>query len=197
LKRGWTRFWASVSLLFSLGAVGAVAQTKSLRKPVATARAAESRLAGIVPGQTTLTRATALLGPPRERDANSSSVRWSHCSDDLILETNSAGRIQTIRATRHLGQQPTAKCLETISATKWATGKGLRLGNSATRAVQIYGTPDSRSPSTKGGQQLELLYYAFDWVGPDVPQVMEVVCTVGKEGEPGRVVEITLAASSL
>jgi len=42
-----------------------------------------------------------------------------------------------------------------------------------------------------------LLYYAFDWTGPDTPQVMEVVCTVGENGEPGRVVEITLAASSL
>ena len=81
--------------------------------------------------------------------------------------------------------------------TSWATGKGLRLGDPATRAVRLYGRPDSRSPSTKGGQRLELLYYAFDWAGPDVPQVMEVVCTVVIEGEPGRVVEITLAASSL
>jgi hypothetical protein len=42
-----------------------------------------------------------------------------------------------------------------------------------------------------------LLYYAFDWAGPDVPQVMEVLCTAQKDGEPGRVVEITLAAASL
>lgn len=55
----------------------------------------------------------------------------------------------------------------------------------------------SRSPSTKNGQPLELLYYAFDWAGPDVPQVLEVVCTAPKDGTPGRVVEITLAASSL
>jgi len=61
----------------------------------------------------------------------------------------------------------------------------------------LYGEPDSRSPSTKDGQRLELLYYAFDWAGPDVPQVMEVLCTVGQGGKPGRVVEITLAASSL
>ena len=74
---------------------------------------------------------------------------------------------------------------------------GLRLGDSANRVTRLYGKPDSRSPSTKGGQKLELLYYAFDWAGPDVPQVMEVLCTVGKDGEPGRVVEITLAASSL
>lgn len=55
----------------------------------------------------------------------------------------------------------------------------------------------SRSPSTKNGQRLELLHYAFDWAGPDVPQVMEVVCTPEKHGKPGRVVEITLAAGNL
>jgi len=42
-----------------------------------------------------------------------------------------------------------------------------------------------------------LLYYAFDWAGPEVPQVMEVVCTAPKDGTPGKVVEITLAAGSL
>lgn len=77
------------------------------------------------------------------------------------------------------------------------TGLGLRLTDTANRVRRIYGKPDSVSPSTKDGQRLELWYYAFDWAGPDVPQVMEVVCTVGKDGEPGRVVEITLAASSL
>jgi hypothetical protein len=71
------------------------------------------------------------------------------------------------------------------------------LNDLASRVVHIYGEPDSRSPSTKDGQRLELLYYAFDWAGADVPQVMEVLCTVEKDGVPGRVVEITLAASSL
>jgi hypothetical protein len=42
-----------------------------------------------------------------------------------------------------------------------------------------------------------LLYYAFDWAAPDVPQMMEVLCTVEKDGKPGRVIEITLSASSL
>ena len=79
----------------------------------------------------------------------------------------------------------------------WTTGKGLVLGDPAEKVAQLYGEPDSRSPSTKDGQPLELWYYAFDWAGPDVPQVMEVLCTKEKEGQPGRVVEITLAAPSL
>jgi hypothetical protein len=61
----------------------------------------------------------------------------------------------------------------------------------------LYGQPGSRGPSTKDGQQLELLYYAFDWAGPDVPQVMAVLCTPGSNAKPGRVVEITLMAPSL
>ena len=64
-------------------------------------------------------------------------------------------------------------------------------------ALELYGQPGSRGPSTKDGQQLELLYYAFDWAGPDVPQVMAVLCAPGSKAKPGRVVEITLMAPSL
>ena len=67
----------------------------------------------------------------------------------------------------------------------------------ATKVMELYGEPDSRSPSTKDGQPLELWYYAFDWAGPDVPQVMEVLSTKAHDGQPGHVVEITLAAPSL
>jgi hypothetical protein len=42
-----------------------------------------------------------------------------------------------------------------------------------------------------------LWYYAFDWAGPDVPQVMEVLRILEKDGKPGQVVEITLVAASL
>ena len=67
----------------------------------------------------------------------------------------------------------------------------------ALAGVPKVGNPDSHGPSTRAGQPLELLYCAFDWAGPDVPQVMQVVCTPEKDGQPGQVVEITLAASSL
>jgi hypothetical protein len=45
----------------------------------------------------------------------------------------------------------------------------------------------------KGTRELELLYYAFDWAGSDVPQVMEISC----ERSTGKVLEITLAFPSL
>ena len=196
MRHGWTRFWASVSLALLVTA-GTSAQTATIHKPVASFRASESRLAGLLPGQTRLARARVLFGKPRERDGQSSSVRWNRCGDDLVVETDSVGVIETVRLTRHLDQRRLEGCTAAVTATKWATGRGLGLGDSAARAIKLYGQPDSRSPSTKGGQRLELLYYAFDWAGPDVPQVLEVVCTVAKDGEPGRVVEITLAASSL
>jgi len=62
---------------------------------------------------------------------------------------------------------------------------GLRLSDSTDKVTELYGEPDSRSPSTKNGQPLELWYYPFDWAGPDVPQVMEVLCTKEKDGQPG------------
>jgi hypothetical protein len=37
---------------------------------------------------------------------------------------------------------------------------------------------------------------AFDGAGPDVPRVMEVLCTPEKDGKAGRIVEITLTAQS-
>lgn len=58
------------------------------------------------------------------------------------------------------------------------------------------GEPDLRSPSTNDGQRLELLCYAFEWAGPDVPQVMTVLGTVEKDDKLGRVVEIRPAAFS-
>jgi hypothetical protein len=83
------------------------------------------------------------------------------------------------------------------SHSRWVTGHGLVIGDACSRVIALYGQPGSRGPSTKDGQQLELLYYAFDWAGPDVPQVMAVLCTPERNAKPGRVVEITLAAPSL
>jgi hypothetical protein len=75
----------------------------------------------------------------------------------------------------------------------WQTGHGMKLGDTRARVVETYGQPASTGPSVKGARELELLYYAFDWAGSNVPQVMEVSC----ERATGRVVEILLAFPSL
>jgi hypothetical protein len=112
----------------------------------------------------------------------------------LSIDLDAAKNIQVIRTIE--GSWSLGDCATRLPG-RWKTGLGLRVGDAAGKVAQLYGPPDSRSPSTRDGQPLELLYYAFDWAGPDVPQVMEVLCTREKDGKPGRVVEITLAAPSL
>jgi cellulose biosynthesis protein BcsQ len=80
-----------------------------------------------------------------------------------------------------------------LDPKNWLTGLGLRMGDSQDRVTGLYGEPNSSGPASKHGQDLELLYYQFDWAGSDVPQVMEVLCA----RDTGRVVEITLAFPSL
>lgn len=191
MRHGWTRSWGNISAAAALVTAlsGAAHAAGSSAK-----RANEITLAGLRPGRDTASRAVGLYKTALH--AGNSEMTWhAYCSKEtLTVELDSEGKIQTVRAseTRRLP----GNC-EQIAPVPWRTGLGLRIGDRAERVVQLYGAPDSRSPGTKGGQRLELFYYAFDWAGPEVPQVMEVVCSVGNDGAPGHVVEITLAASSL
>jgi len=76
---------------------------------------------------------------------------------------------------------------------QFGSGRYLLLHDRCKRIEEIYGEAESRSPSVKGGDKLELYLYKFDWAGPNVPQVMEVSCDASSQ----TVVEITLAASTL
>ena len=159
-------------------------------------RANELSLAGLRPGKDTAKRADGLyrswLKWPGIK--NDQLVWGDNCRGQLLaIDLDSSQIIQVIR----LGIGPQVGDCTFKKPTPWKTGRGLRVGDPATRTVDLYGEPESKSPSTRNGQPLELWYYAFDWAGPDVPQVMEVLCTREKEGQPGRVVEITLAAPSL
>ncbi len=176
----------------------AIAQTppKPTAKEAIAHRANELTLAGLRPGQDSVARAAQLnkqFGKGKELPGDQ-RVWFDACRDSsLTVDSDKEKRIQVIRVGFY--------CCSTVDCSvppgPWKTGRGLRIGDAAAKVVQLYGEPDSRSPSTKDGQPLELWYYAFDWAGPDVPQVMEVLCTKEKDGEPGRVVEITLAAPSL
>jgi hypothetical protein len=135
------------------------------------------------------------FGAARKEDK---SVWWfdGGACERLNLDLDERGLIQTIRLSIEVfnGMH---NCALVEAGAGWKTGRGLGLRSACADVSKLYGEANSRSPSTKNGQPLELLYYAFDWAGPDVPQVMEVVCTAPKDGSPARVVEITLAASSL
>jgi hypothetical protein len=172
-------------------------QEKLVAKKAAGHRMNELSLAGLRPGRDTLTRAALLnkqFGEGKERPADQ-TVWLDMCRDlSLTIDSGKERRVEVIRVGAYSGS--TADCSVTLPSP-WRTGQGLRVGDPAAKLIQLYGPPDSKSPSTRDGQPLELWYYAFDWAGPDVPQVMEVLCTREKEGQPGRVVEITLAAPSL
>jgi hypothetical protein len=202
LKRASTQFWVSVSLgLLATCAAGLLAGGRSQARNSPghkEGRHNETILAEILPGRTSMAEAQTFWRNPTKKDPENHLATWLTCNgDELNVDFNDDGIIQSVWTSK-TNTRTAHGCIEAVAtAAKLSTGLGLKLGDLAARVEQLYGQPDSRSPSTKDGQQLELLYYAFDWAGPDVPQLMEVLCTAGKDGKPGRVVEITLAVSSL
>lgn len=201
------RFWdkSSAAVLLALGCIALAASPQGSKSPLTakkTARANELTLAGLRPGKDTVVRAQMIFKNwPFEKEQHESQLSWHYpCNafaETLTLDLDSSRKIQVIRLAEG---GVSAKCEPTgtkITRSNWQTGNGLRVRDISKKVVQLYGEPDSRSPSTRDGQPLELLYYAFDWAGADVPQVMEVLCTKEKDGKPGRVIEITLAAPSL
>ena len=197
MKPGWMPSPRSTSALLAF--CFAVHLNMQAQSPAATQpkkkRFNELKLAGLRPGRDSLSRAHHLYGKPGEIDTEG-EIWLDVCHRmKLVIDYDDATRkIETIRVSYNdLG----GDCMVDKPGQPWFTSKALRIGDSVDQVINLYGPPDSRSPSTKGNQQLELLYYAFDWAGADVPQVMEVLCTPEKDGNPARVVEITLAAASL
>jgi len=190
------RFFQRALCLFLIAASPLLAQEKPAPKPTTAHRANELTLAGLRPGRATVKTASRQLGRPPANDFSGQSGQflWHDvCRRQmLVADIDGDERIQVIR----LGKGRATDCA-TESAKLWATGRGLKLDDDVNTVSRLYGPPDSKSPSTRDGQPLELWYYEFDWAGPDVPQVMEVLCTREQDGKPGRVVEITLAAPSL
>jgi hypothetical protein len=189
------RLLAGVSaVLLVVPAIAANQQSANRQNPAR--RANELTLAGIRPGRDKIARVFNMYGKAKTGRKGETQFSWVHCQPEvLFVTTDQAGVVQETRV--DLRQDVLELDCERKPEIAWKTGKRLENGDLASRVLRLYGEPDSRSPSTKDGQRLELLYYAFDWAGPDVPQVMEVLCTVENDRMPARVVEITLAASSL
>jgi hypothetical protein len=214
LKRGWTQFWRGGSALL-LTCVPAHAFAQASGSPhktetdVSTAatqpRNDELTLAGLRPGRDDIGKAERLFRKPSTTKYDGTNKIWQDpCHHQLLSVIPDPGgtilevRVAEANPVRSSKSASTEDCGATAeSHVRWTTGHGLVVGNSCSRVLALYGQPGSRGPSTKDGQQLELLYYAFDWAGPDVPQVMAVLCTPETNARPGRVVEITLAAPSL
>jgi len=215
LKLGLTRFSVSGSAIQFIAMLAVAVLLSPMNVSAQAGRRNELTLGGLQPGKDSIEQAKARFKDGQNgKNPIPDPLIWESSSSpadtQLRFEANAQHIIDGIVALRPRmllasDRQPTGGALRPktqraalrTTGARWKTGLGLGLGDSCKKAVKLYGTPDSRSPSTKGGQPLQLLYYAFDWAGPDVPQVMQVVCTPEKDGQPGRVVEITLAASSL
>jgi hypothetical protein len=157
-------------------------------------------LARLQPGHDTLASAEKLFTGQLQKSPASTTenAKWTDaCTGRTVtLDANAAGVIQTVNLDFEAKLRP-ACTPEMYAASQrepfWQTGHGMKLGDTRARVVETYGQPASTGPSVKGARELELLYYAFDWAGSNVPQVMEVSC----ERATGRVVEILLAFPSL
>ena len=201
MKRGSMKFWRCASLIATAACAFAAAGAQN-SAPVAGQSAAhhgnETSLAGLRPGRDTLAMAEKRFKTKSiSEEPNSGSKGWrDECSGRSIrLEVNAKSVIQSVTITT-LDPQ-VGKCSDRrpdfLDPRYWLTGLGLRMGDSQDRVVGLYGEPNSGGPASKNGQDLDLMYYQFDWAGSDVPQVMEVLCA----RDTGRVVEITLAYPSL
>ena len=170
-------------------------------RKVSPQRANELTLARLRPGRDTAIRALARYKDwPFESKIQEAQLSWHFpCEppETLTVDIDEHKTVQVIRLAAGGSETECEPAGRKTPSSGWKTGRGLRVGDPASKVARLYGQPDSRSPSTRDGQPLELMYYAFDWAGPYVPQVMEVLCTREKDGQPGRVVEITLAAPSL
>ena len=196
---GSARFlkWVLLGLLLTNAPTNAQTTQNPPPRKTAAHRANELTLADLRPGRDTLARAIQLNAEfQRKSNQQDFQTEWFDvCRNiSLTIDSDSKSGIRVIRTGTWGGA--TADCTK-VPPGRWNTGRGLRVADPVTKVIQLYGEPDSKSPSTRDGQPLELWYYAFDWAGPDVPQVMEVLCTREKDGQAGRVVEITLAAPSL
>jgi len=197
LRHAWKRFWplgslAAIFLIFVLGSAGASGAQHQ-------GSVNELTLAGLRPGQDKIESPKKLFRSlERDESATDGYVWGDICTHrDLRVEVDVHHVVRTVTVSSFYKPEIMAKCLETVMAPerlkKLTSGHGLLLGDACSRVTEIYGKPDSKTPSVKGVEQLQLIFYSFGWAGSDVPQVMEISCSQAT----GKVVEMMLAASSL
>jgi hypothetical protein len=194
LRHGWTKFWrcTSFGVAAFLSASAFSAQHNDAPKPLN-----ELTLAGLRPGRDSLANALRHYKQKYLVDKTSiDSKEWRDtCTGhSLALALDSHSVIQAITVSMLVPRDGNCdnRRFEFLNLDDWITGKGLRLGDSRNHVVELYGEPSSSEPVVRDDADFELLQFDFAALGPSVPQQMQVYC----ERESGRVVEITLSASS-
>ena len=193
------RFWLYASLALAAAALSRAAPRQRQASSKGGVHGAnELLLAGLRPGRDTLAIAQKRFKSKKLAESEEFGFKeWRDaCSGRAIrVELDPKSIIQIITVTT-LGLKEGAcgaRPGDFLDPKNWATGQGLRVGDSQDQAFAVYGEPKTTVPSSKYGEELELLVYQFDWAGSDVPQVLEVLCA----RDTGRVVEMTLAFPSL
>lgn len=197
MRHGWTKFSLCTSLALALAL--SISAEQSQRGGDVPKRANELTLAGLRPGRdvlpAALKRYKAKYLSTSAKDQDPREWRDPCTGRSLTVTADEKSVIQEITVSSLASAEGRCddKRFDALDMKDWTTGHGLRLGDARNRITELYGEPGSSGPSVKGSHELEFLYYAFDWAGADVPQVLEIYC----ERDTGRVVEITLAFPSL
>jgi hypothetical protein len=199
LRRASKRFWLLVSAVVAVAAL-AIQGGSGAGGPK---RVDELTLAGLRPGKDSMEKASKKFGKePNFRAPDAPNVHsWPiNCFvDKLEVEADPNGIIRsvTVSFSSNLAGGIVVDCADRAASRKFrsqfGSGRNLLLHDRCGRIEEIYAKAESRSPSVKGSDKLELYLYKFDWAGTDVPQVMEVSCDASSQ----TVVELTLAAGTL
>lgn len=180
----------TAGILVALAVAGVFAQ-----ETAHTQRHNELTLAGLRPGRDRISTPRSIFRTLPLAPSRAGVTKWrDDCGQELRVETGERAIVETVTVSALGGKSESCKP-ETNAAQTYealATGRRLELHDLCARVIELYGEPESRSPSVQGPRKLELLFYSFDWAGEDVPQSMEVSCDAA-----GRVVEIILASSTL
>ena len=195
MRRASKKFWLLVSVVVAV----VLALQLGLRAG-GPKRVNELTLAGMRPGRDTIEKAQRRYKQSLRRgvlgDPNLFQVDDPCNNRMLAINEAASGIVDSIVVGPTVGRlviDCTPESYFPRAKDRWRTSHDLGVGSSCGRIEEIYGKAESRSPSVKGSDKLELYLYKFDWAGPDVPQVMEVSCDASSQ----TVVEITLAASTL
>ncbi len=197
MRRASKRFWLLVSVVVGMAAL-AMQVGSGAGGPK---RVNELTLAGLRPGKDSLEKASKKFGKESKigapDDSNAHSWPINCFVDDLEVEADPNGIIRNVTVSFNVTARIVADCDDRVASRKFhsqfSSGRNLLLHDRCGRIEEIYGRAESRSPSVKGNDKLELYLYKFDWAGTDVPQVMEVSCDASSQ----TVTEITLVAATL
>src|SRR4029077_3970196 len=193
LRRGWTKFSRCTSLVVLAAALSVYAFPA--QRPNAPKLTNELTLAGLRPGRDSVANAFKHYKQKylvSKTSADSKEWRDTCTGRSLALAVDPQSVIQEITVSLLVPRDGNCdnRRFEFLNLDDWVTGKGLRLGDSRNRVVELYGEPSSSEPLVADDAVFEFLYFDFECGGPAAPQAMHVYC----QRDSGRVVEITLSA---